>query len=363
MIRFCAKRLIGVLLLICMATSSFGCGLMSVPGDVATIAPDAAAAATVAPTTPSTARPAAATAAGSPTLSPSKTLLPVRTPRITEAQNAEENPARLDSYEAIKAVNADTIGWLTLPNTRIDYPVMLCDDNEYYINHSAESKKELDESGNVMIKPTTRGGTPFMDYRNANPEQQRQLIIYGVSMRDGTMFYDLINYKDEVFFQKNRIFSFVYKGEETRWEIYMAGVWDSEKLYFHHTRFPSDEQFADFENEVIASMPKADIVSMDRSFAIQPGDQVLMLSTVSYEFDGAYMSVWARRIGGGNSAQQGFESISPRLNGFAIQFSKLNMIPPLYKTIMLGKLNAIASNKQSFSTEKSRTKQIIYIGF
>lgn len=292
-----------MLLLTCMAISFFGCSPISVSGGVATVAPDAAAAVTVAPTAPPMAKPAAATAAGSPTPLPSNTILPVQTSRAIGAQSAEENPARLDSYEAIKAVNADAIGWLTLPNTRIDYPVMLCDDNEYYLNHSAESKKELDEFGNVMIKPTTRGGTPFMDYRNANPEQQRRLIIYGVSMRNGTMFYDLMNYKSETFFEKNRIFSFIYKGEETRWEIYMAGVWDSGKVYFHYTHFSSDEQFADFENEIIAYMAEADIVNLDESFTIQPGDQVLMLNTVSYEFDGAYMSVWARRIGNGNSAQ------------------------------------------------------------
>jgi sortase B len=173
---------------------------------------------------------------------------------------------------------------------------MLCDDNEYYINHSAEAKKELDKAGNVIEKPVSRGGTPFMDFRNAYPDMQRQLIIYGVSRKDGSMFYDLFKYKDAAFFKENPVFTFNYEGVDTRWQIYLAGVWNTAEGYVLNTAFRTDEMFAEYENDVIAFMATQDIVNLDPAVTIAPGDQVMLLGTVSYEFEGAYMCVWARRI-------------------------------------------------------------------
>lgn len=185
-------------------------------------------------------------------------------------------------YEAQKAVNPDTIGWLRLPNTKIDYPVMLCDNNEYYLTHDAD-------------KLASDNGVPFMDFRNADSDRH-QLIIWGKNMKNGTMFHDLMEYKTERFFNENRIFEFLYKGELTKWEIFMAGVWDKNKINPIQSHFTDGDFFAEFENEMIEFMKDTDTGFVDESVRIVPDDRVLVLCTASYEFDGAYMSVWARRI-------------------------------------------------------------------
>ena len=87
-------------------------------------------------------------------------------------------------------VNADIIGWLTIPDTNIDYPVVLADDNDYYLNR--------DIYGNQA-----KGGSLFMDYRCAPNFSAPNTVIYGHNMKNRSMFGDLRKFADSGFFDSN----------------------------------------------------------------------------------------------------------------------------------------------------------------
>ena len=90
-------------------------------------------------------------------------------------------PPRHD-LAALQAENSDCVGWFTIPDTTVDYPVVWTPNNperylrrDFYGNHAS-------------------GGTPFLDGRN-NPQAEGQnLIVYGHNMLDGTMFKPVLQY-------------------------------------------------------------------------------------------------------------------------------------------------------------------------
>lgn len=92
-------------------------------------------------------------------------------------------PEVLHDLAALKAKNTDCIGWIRVPGTDIDYPIMWTPaDPEHYLH--------LDFYGNYSDY-----GVPFMDARCELASDN--IILYGHNMFDGTMFTDLIWYKEK----------------------------------------------------------------------------------------------------------------------------------------------------------------------
>ena len=83
----------------------------------------------------------------------------------------------------------DVVFWLQIPDTSLDYPVMLGTDNQFYLNHLPDGNK------NVL-------GSLFLDYRTA--KEGVHLIIYGHNRTDGTMFGLLEQYESQEYFQEHR---------------------------------------------------------------------------------------------------------------------------------------------------------------
>lgn len=201
---------------------------------------------------------------------------------------AEDVLPYLESYEEAKALNPDVVGWITIPGTSINYPVVRCDNNEFYLGRNVNRQK-------------SRYGAIFMDFRNADPEQQRHIVLYGHNMKNGTMFHDLMNYKQQDFFDQYRTINFIWDGTATVWEIYLATVIPALDEYgstidYTRTRFPAgDAQFVGNMAEMIAYANTMSPSIVDAAVTISAADQVLTLSTCTYEYDNSRFAVLARR--------------------------------------------------------------------
>ena len=112
-----------------------------------------------------------------------------------EEPGAEEETGREDSstvlpvvdFEALRENGPDIIGWLNLPDTAINYPVTQTGDNEYYLHHL------YDGTYNKV-------GCLFADYENQADFSDRNTIIYGHNMRDGSMFAALNEYGGQSYY-------------------------------------------------------------------------------------------------------------------------------------------------------------------
>ena len=102
--------------------------------------------------------------------------------------NIEENkPPYLDD---LININEDTVGWITIYNTNMDYPIMQGKDDLTYINK--------DVYGNFSIS-----GSIFLSYQNSKDFSDPYNLVYGHHMDNGAMFGDVLKNKEKDFFNKN----------------------------------------------------------------------------------------------------------------------------------------------------------------
>lgn len=105
----------------------------------------------------------------------------VPTPAVTR------EPIPLIDFSGLKAENPDTVGWIEIPDTDISYPVVQAKDNDKYLTHSFNGEKNS-------------SGAIFLDAESQSDMMGMHTIIYGHHMRDGSMFAQLVNFKDADFF-------------------------------------------------------------------------------------------------------------------------------------------------------------------
>ncbi len=107
-----------------------------------------------------------------------------------EQPAASSGPEVLHDLDALKEKNADCIGWIRVPGTDIDYPLM-------WTPHDPEHYLRLDFYGSYSDY-----GVPFLDHRcDLN---SGNLILYGHNMFDGTMFTDLLWYREQEYMDSHR---------------------------------------------------------------------------------------------------------------------------------------------------------------
>lgn len=143
---------------------------------------------------------------------------PVGTPKPDGLYNDPDTDATPEpklSYEEYRAMNKDVIGWITVPNTTIDYPVLHCDTN-YYINHSPTRTRS--DYGSVYL------------YEQCE-RTDRYRIIFGHAMKDGSMFAPLHNFSDREFFSNTPTFTLTDGDEKQTYRIFSAFVTDVDVEY------------------------------------------------------------------------------------------------------------------------------------
>ena len=134
----------------------------------------------------------------------------------------------------LKEKNNDTIGWLNVNNTNINYPFVKSSDNDYYLHHS------FDKSYN-------NAGWVFLDYRNNKNLTDKNNIIYGHHRVNNTMFTSLLNTLNESWYtnKDNHIIRVSLENENSLWQIISVYKIPVESYYIT-TKFNNDNEFITF---------------------------------------------------------------------------------------------------------------------
>lgn len=200
----------------------------------------------------------------------------------TDAEMESEVPVILDKYAKLHTENADMIGWLTIPGTEIDYPVMQNADNEYYLYHDFYG--EDDRHGCLFVKDIADVNTPGDCF-----------IIYGHNMKDGTMFGDLDEYRSEDYYKEHTVLKFSSLYEEREYEImavFLSHVYKEGEEGFRYYEFytaDTKEAFQEFYENVTEN------ALYDTGVSAAYGDTFLMLSTCTYHEEDGRLVVVAKR--------------------------------------------------------------------
>lgn len=138
----------------------------------------------------------------------------------------------------LKEKNSDTVGWINVNNTNINYPFVQTKDNSYYLNHSFD--KKYNEAGWV-----------FLDYRNNNDLNNRNTILYAHSRLDKTMFGSLSKVLKSSWYNNkdNHIIRLSTDTENTLWQIFSVYK-IPEESYYITTNFNNNEEYSKFLNTI-----------------------------------------------------------------------------------------------------------------
>ena len=157
-------------------------------------------------------------------------------------------------------MNSDVVGWIDVPGTNVQYPIVHGTDNDYYLTHSVE-------------KTASKSGAIFLDARSR--VNAKYSVLFGHNMKNGTMFHGLYEYTKSDFYKNHREFKITWGDKTYTYKVFAVYSVDlkAAKYFYRDSDFESDAQFAHTVNE-LAKNSKYDVDT-----TIQEGDKVITLST------------------------------------------------------------------------------------
>lgn len=193
---------------------------------------------------------------------------------VTTATTKEEQqedkrssaPIRVD-FPGLTSQCEDVVGWLYCPDTVVNYPVVQAEDNDTYLH--------ADLSGEYL-----RSGTLFVDCENhAQPFVEKNYIVYGHSMKNGSMFGALLKYKKQSYYDDHPVWYYLTPDRDYRVELIAGMVVKTHRDIFT-TTLNSTAMLKELSVLQEYSTFQSDVTYSDE-------DAFITLSTCSYEFNNA----------------------------------------------------------------------------
>lgn len=187
----------------------------------------------------------------------------------------------LSEYVPIFNLNPDLVGWIKVNNTIIDYPVLQTPDwPNYYLKRDFNG--QYSKHGAIYVTETADIKAP-----------SDNMTIYGHKMNDGTMFADLLKYKNQDFFLQNPTITFNSIYEHHDYQIIAAFVIvASEDTYFPYYTFVDGNahEFTDY-------VAKCKALSLyDTGVGAMDGDKLITLSTCDHDIKNGRFVIVAKQI-------------------------------------------------------------------
>ena len=184
---------------------------------------------------------------------------------IQDSISIDDNIDTVDKYnvdfDSLKQKNSDTIAWLKVNGTSIEYPIIKTTNNDFYMTHS------FDKSYNSA-------GWVFMDYKDKFDGTDNNMVIYGHNRRDGSMFGTLKNILTEKWQNNtdNFIIPLITENEKSEYRVFSVYRIEKEDYYIT-TNFGTDNEFQKFIDKIKSRSVKNFDVDVNTE------DHILTLST------------------------------------------------------------------------------------
>ena len=175
-------------------------------------------------------------------------------------ENVEEKEKYKVDFQTLKEKNSDTVGFLKVNGTNIEYTVVKGTNNSYYLKHN-------------FNKESNSAGWIFADYKNKVDGTDKNLVIYGHNMRDDSMFGSLKNILNDDWHneEENKYVTFITENDNSIYEVFSV-YQVADEDYYITTDF-KDNEFTDFI-KTIKSRSKFDF-----GVDVNENDNILTLST------------------------------------------------------------------------------------
>lgn len=181
---------------------------------------------------------------------------------VTINEDTNEEKKYKINFEELKQKNSDTVAWLKVENTNIEFPIVQANNNSYYLTHNFDKKYNV-------------AGWIFADYKNKLDGTDRNIVVYGHNMRNNSMFGSLKDVITEEWYnnEENKYITFVTENDYQTYQVFSVYQIKTEDYYIK-TEFKSNE-FPEFIDTITKRSKK------DFGINVSKEDTILTLSTCS----------------------------------------------------------------------------------
>lgn len=224
----------------------------------------------------------------------------------TEAQLYSLPYGYQDKFAGLYSVNKSIKGWITIPDSKMDFPVVQGETNDYYLQHD-------------FYNNYNSNGVPFLDFRSSINEEKQlddNTVIYAHNIKGGRFFAELCNYKDLDYYKQRPTITFDSVFDDMQWKVVGMFITNAEKeqddgnifMFNNYINFNSPAKF----NWYMKEISRRSII--DTGVDFEYGDKILTLSTCTYEFEEARFVLVARKVRAGEDASVDVSKASYRSN-------------------------------------------------
>ena len=172
----------------------------------------------------------------------------------------EDDSINID-FKSLKEQNSDTIAYLKVNGTNIDYIVVKGKDNSYYLKHNFNKDYNI-------------AGWIFADYHNLFDESDRNIVIFGHNTKDGSMFGTLKNVLDKSWQENKENFEIILVTEKGQYKYQVFSTYQiTPEDYYINTIYNNDNEFNEFLNKVKSRS------NYNYNIEVNSNDKVLTLSS------------------------------------------------------------------------------------
>jgi sortase B len=170
-------------------------------------------------------------------------------------------------FDTLRGTNPDTVAWIKVPGTAIDYPVVQSGDNNYYLNRTFD--KEINQSGWI-----------FGDYRNNFKNLDQNTIIYGHGLLNQIMFGSLKNTLKESWYnnRENHLVELTTENQKTKWQVFSTYKISSTTDYLQ-IKLDNQLEYSNFLQKI------RDRSIYDYKVDMSPEEKIITLSTCANKRD------------------------------------------------------------------------------
>ena len=237
-------------------------------------------------------------------------------------------------FESLLKQNKEIKAWMKIEGTNINNPVYQTNNNDYYVEHD-------------MNRQSSRYGALFIDKSAAigKEKNSQNVVIYGHHMKDGTMFGPLKKYTDINFYKEHPIIDFTTLYRDGQYKVFAVFITNTIEAHdngqifnYRNHSFASEESFLNFIDDV----KKRSII--DTGVEVLGDDEIITLSTCTYEFEEARLVVMARRV------RDGETDIN---NTNAAKINSNPLYPQIWYDTKGGKKPVFSSDSSNTSSEEN----------
>ena len=187
-------------------------------------------------------------------------VIPDIEPNNDDDKDTSENKPLVD-FSGLLSTNSDTVAWIKVNNTNIDFPVVKSNDNEFYLKHNFN--KEYNSAGWI-----------FADFRNRFDNTDKNIIIYGHNRRNGSMFSSLKNVTEESWYtnQNNLIIPFYTVKGSYNYQVFSIYTILAQD-FDNSVSFPTEQDFQNYIDKVSSKSIH------DFGVEVTPNDSLLTIYT------------------------------------------------------------------------------------